>query len=87
MIGEIITLIMGTITTIGITALVTVKATRKKANAEADTTLYASLKSAFDHYKEMTDLTIKNLEIRIEELENDYKNCKEQLIQKINEKR
>ncbi len=87
MIPEIITAVLSTIVTIGITALVTIKATRKKANAEADTTLYASLKSAFDHYKEMTDLTIKNLELRIEELEHDYKKCKEQLINKINEKK
>ena len=87
MIPEIITAVLSTIVTIGITSLVTIKATRKKANAEADTTLYASLKSAFDHYKEMTDLTIKNLELRIGELEHDYKNCKEQLINKINEKK
>lgn len=83
MVLEIITTALSTLAAVGVTALVTVRATRRKANAEADTSLYESLKVAFDQYKQMTDLTIQNLELRIKELETDYKLCKEQLAEQI----
>lgn len=85
--NDVLTLIISNIGVAGLSSIVTMKATKKKAQAEAEITIYNSLHVAFNQYKEMTDLTIQRLELRLEKLELEYQTCRDELLKKIgNEK-
>lgn len=85
MLVEILSIIFTAIASGLIASIVTARAIRKKANAEADSALYASLKQAFDTFKEIGNDSIKTLRADMDKVTTERDELRAQLNECLKE--